>query len=69
MKNLIKKIKKLYLDWKFDRAYKKKIKELKKRDPFNYKNFQFSWKSEYLLLYYFNIRLQCRSTTLKTQKW
>ena len=37
--NLIKKIKKLYLDWRFDRTYRKKIKELKKRDPFNYKNF------------------------------
>ena len=32
-------IKKLIRDWKRNREYKKKIKELKKRDPFHYKNF------------------------------
>ena len=32
-------LKKLYNNWKRDREYKKRIKELKKRDPFNYKNF------------------------------
>ena len=32
-------LKKLYINWKRDREYKKRIKELKKRDPFNYKNF------------------------------
>lgn len=31
--------KKLYYSWKREIEYKKKIKELKKRDPFNYKNF------------------------------
>lgn len=36
---MIKKILKLYQNWKFNRAYNKKMKELKKRDPFNYKNF------------------------------
>jgi len=36
---VIKFIKKIYRDWKFNREYKKKIKELKKRDPFNYRNF------------------------------
>jgi len=30
-------IKKRYSDWKLDRLYKKRIKELKKRDPFTYK--------------------------------
>lgn len=32
-------LKKLYRNWKRDREYKKRIEELKKRDPFNYKNF------------------------------
>jgi len=32
-------IKLKYQNWKRERAYKKKIKELKKRDPFTYKNF------------------------------
>jgi len=30
-------IKKKYKDWKMERLYKKRIKELKKRDPFIYK--------------------------------
>tara|TARA_B100001939_G_scaffold8799_1_gene8009 strand:- start:4994 stop:5101 length:108 start_codon:yes stop_codon:yes gene_type:complete len=30
-------IKKKYKDWKMERLYKKRIKELKKRDPFVYK--------------------------------
>ncbi len=34
-KNLIKIIKK----WRQEKEYQKKIAELKKRDPFNYKNF------------------------------
>jgi len=36
---MIKYIKQLYKKWKRDREFKKKIKELKKRDPFNYTNF------------------------------
>ena len=36
---LIDRIKKLIYDFKKKRAYKRKIKELKKRDPFIYKNF------------------------------
>ena len=32
-------LKKFYRNWKRDREYKKRIEELKKRDPFNYKNF------------------------------
>lgn len=39
MIRLIKWIKKLISDYKSERAYQKKIKELKKRDPFNYTNF------------------------------
>lgn len=35
IKLIIDKIKK----WKKDRAYARKLNELKKRDPFNYKNF------------------------------
>ena len=35
IKLIIDKIKK----WKKDRAYTRKLNELKKRDPFNYKNF------------------------------
>jgi len=30
-------IKKKYKEWKMERLYKKRIKELKKRDPFVYK--------------------------------
>ncbi len=30
-------IKKKYNEWKLNRLYKKRIKELKKRDPFVYK--------------------------------
>ena len=33
------KIKKKIAQWQKDKAYKKKIEELKKRDPFIYKNF------------------------------
>lgn len=36
---LVNYIKSLYRDYKRNRLYKKKIKELKKRDPFTYKNF------------------------------
>jgi hypothetical protein len=32
------KLKKLYKTWKLKREFKKKIKELRKRDPFIYKN-------------------------------
>lgn len=37
--NIFYKIKQLYVKFKKDRLYKKKLKELKKRDPFNYPNF------------------------------
>ena len=30
-------IKRKYMEWKMERLYRKKIKELKKRDPFVYK--------------------------------
>lgn len=36
---MIKYLKNLYKKWKKERAFKKKLKELKKRDPFNYTNF------------------------------
>ena len=36
---MIKWIKLQIWKWKKEREYNKKIKELKKRDPFNYKNF------------------------------
>lgn len=36
---LIKYFKDLYKNYKRNKLYKKKIKELKKRDPFTYKNF------------------------------
>jgi len=36
---MIKWIKSLYWKWKKEKEYKKKIAELKKRDPFTYKNF------------------------------
>ena len=36
---MIKWVKKKIRDWKKNREYKKKIAELKKRDPFRYKNF------------------------------
>jgi len=36
---LIKYIKSLYVNYKRNRKYKQRIKELKKRDPYNYKNF------------------------------
>ena len=36
---LINFIKNLIFKWKQNRKYKKKLKELKKRDPFIYKNF------------------------------
>ena len=32
-------LKNLYKNYKKNRLYQKKIKELKKRDPFSYKNF------------------------------
>ena len=37
--NIIKYFKSLYRKWKRNKEYKKRIEELKKRDPFNYKNF------------------------------
>lgn len=39
MKKLVNWVKMCYILWKEERRYKKKIKELKKRDPFNYTNF------------------------------
>jgi len=36
---LIKWIKEKYNDFKREKEYQKKLKELRKRDPFNYKNF------------------------------
>lgn len=36
---ILKLLKGYYTAWKVSRAYKKKIRELKNRDPFNYKNF------------------------------
>ena len=36
---MIKRIRKKINDWKKEKDYKKKIEELKKRDPFIYKNF------------------------------
>jgi len=36
---LIKFIKNLYFKYRQNKRYKKKLKELKKRDPFIYKNF------------------------------
>jgi hypothetical protein len=35
---LFSKIFKIYKNWKLKREFKKKIKELRKRDPFIYKN-------------------------------
>lgn len=37
--NIIKWIKSKINNWKLNREYKRKIAELKKRDPFTYKNF------------------------------
>tara|TARA_B110000285_G_C14688746_1_gene408063 strand:- start:488 stop:598 length:111 start_codon:yes stop_codon:yes gene_type:complete len=36
---MIKKIQDKIKNWKKEKVYKKKIEELKKRDPFTYKNF------------------------------
>ena len=36
---MIKSIHKILKKWKREKDYQKKIAELKKRDPFNYKNF------------------------------
>lgn len=36
---IIRYFKKLYSNYKKTKLYNKKIKELKKRDPFSYKNF------------------------------
>ena len=36
---MIKKIQDKIKNWKKEKVYKKKIEELKKRDPFIYKNF------------------------------
>jgi hypothetical protein len=36
---IIKIIKHWYKQWKAQKVYKQKIRELKNRDPFNYKNF------------------------------
>jgi hypothetical protein len=38
MKKLIDKVKQLYKNYKLKKEFKKKIKELRKRDPFIYKN-------------------------------
>jgi hypothetical protein len=38
MKKFLEKIKKSYKTWKLKREFKKKIKELRKRDPFIYNN-------------------------------
>lgn len=38
MKKIIKKLQEAYKAWKLKREFKKKIKELRKRDPFIYKN-------------------------------
>ena len=38
MKKLIYKVKQLYKNYKLKKEFKKKIKELRKRDPFIYKN-------------------------------
>ena len=38
MLNLLKKLKQLYKNYKLKKEFKKKIKELRKRDPFIYKN-------------------------------
>jgi hypothetical protein len=38
MKKLINKLKQLYKNYKLKKEFKKKIKELRKRDPFIYKN-------------------------------
>ncbi len=39
MKQLKDRIKQKIARWQKDKEYKKKIEELKKRDPFTYKNF------------------------------
>ena len=41
MKKLIDKVKQLYKNYKLKKEFKKKIKELRKRDPFIYKNVQY----------------------------
>ena len=41
MISLFKKLKSLYKTWKLKREFKKKIKELRKRDPFIYNNIQY----------------------------
>lgn len=38
MKKIIKKIKSVYNKVKLERKYRKKLKEIRKRDPFVYKN-------------------------------
>jgi hypothetical protein len=38
MLKLFKKLKQLYKNYKLKKEFKKKIKELRKRDPFIYKN-------------------------------
>ena len=38
MKKIFNKLQKAYKNWKLKREFKKKIKELRKRDPFIYKN-------------------------------
>ena len=37
--NIIKFFKNKYSQWKRNREYKRKLKQLKERDPFTYKNF------------------------------
>ena len=38
--NIIKFFRNKYSQWKRNREYKRKLKQLKERDPFTYKNFQ-----------------------------
>ena len=38
MKKLLNKLKTIYKNYKLKKEFKKKIKELRKRDPFIYKN-------------------------------
>lgn len=37
--NMVKKIRDIIKKWQQEKEYQKRIKELKKRDPFTYKNF------------------------------
>tara|TARA_R100000027_G_scaffold37311_2_gene27408 strand:- start:359 stop:490 length:132 start_codon:yes stop_codon:yes gene_type:complete len=37
--NMVKKIQEIIRKWQREKEYQRKLKELKKRDPFTYKNF------------------------------